>query len=80
MSLSKYIDRIKTIHSQIERENTGPSDVFASHVGISRSLLMEHLREMRETFGAKIDYCRKRRTFHYRMTFKLQIKILRETD
>jgi hypothetical protein len=75
MSLFKYIERIKAIHRYIERENTGTSTEFARQLGISRSLLMEHLREMRETFNAPIDFCRARHSFYYKKPFSLTIEI-----
>lgn len=75
MSLFKYIFRIKTIHQMIESEKTGPSEVFAYKLGVSRSVLMEHLREMREELNAPIKYCRKRETFYYQESFKLSIVI-----
>lgn len=73
MSLFKYIDRVKTIHKLIEAEKTGTSDEFAARVHISRSLLMEHLRELRDSFNAPITYCRRRKTFYYKSQFKFQI-------
>lgn len=75
MSLFKYIERAKAIHGLIEKENTGSSDEFARRVGISRSLLMEHLREMRETYNAPIDFCRARHSFYYKKPFSLNIQI-----
>ena len=78
MSLFKYIDRTKAIHQLIESEKTGSSHEFANRIGISRSLLMEHLREMREDMKAPIDYSRKRETFYYKGKFKLSIIISAE--
>jgi hypothetical protein len=75
MSLFKYIDRVKTIHKLIEAERTGTSDEFAARVHISRSLLMEHLRELREVYNAPINYCRKRQTFYYSSTFRFKVEI-----
>jgi hypothetical protein len=75
MSLFKYIERAKAIHCLIEKENTGSSDEFARRVGISRSLLMEHLREMREIYNAPIDFCRVRHSFYYRKPFSINIQI-----
>ncbi|MCA6366412.1 MAG: hypothetical protein IM631_21415 [Cytophagales bacterium] len=75
MSLFKYIERIKTIHHLIEKESTGSSIEFAKNVGISRSLLMEHIKEMRETFHAPIEFCRIRQSFYYKESFLLNIEI-----
>lgn len=80
MSLFKYIDRVKSIHQLIEKENTGTSSEFAARLNISRSLLMEHLREMREAFNAPIDFCRKRQTFYYKSSFKFNILITSEME
>jgi len=80
MSLFKYINRIQTIHEFIERERTGTSEEFAHRIGISRSLLMEHLRELRQEFGAPIYFCRKRHTFYYHSAFCLKILITSEMD
>lgn len=76
MSLFKYIDRIKAIHNLIEKEKTGTSDEFAKRLGISRSLLMEHLKEMRETFNAPIEFCRARHSFYYKTPFSINIQIV----
>lgn len=78
MSLFKYIERTKAIHKLIESEKTGPSHEFANRLGISRSLLMEHLREMREDLNAPIGYCRKRETFYYIHSFKFRVVISAE--
>ncbi|HEY0740625.1 MAG TPA: hypothetical protein VGD40_04150 [Chryseosolibacter sp.] len=80
MSLFKYIDRVKTIHKLIEAERTGTSDEFAARVHISRSLLMEHLRELREVYNAPINYCRRRQTFYYSSAFRLRVDITAEID
>jgi hypothetical protein len=80
MSLFKYIDRIKSIHHLIEKAGTGTSDEFAIRIGISRSLLMEHLRELRETFDAPIVYCRRRQTFYYKKPFRLSVSISSEME
>ncbi|MFZ2907501.1 MAG: hypothetical protein WAZ98_14950 [Cyclobacteriaceae bacterium] len=78
MSLFKYIERTKAIHQLIEAEKTGSSHEFANRIGISRSLLMEHLREMREDLNAPIGYCRKRETFYYNRSFKFSVVISAE--
>ena len=80
MSLFKYIERIKAIHYFIEKENTGSSIEFAKRVGISRSLLMEHVKELRETFHAPIEFCRVRQSFYYKKPFSLNIEITTELN
>lgn len=72
MSLLKFITRIQRIDSLIRKECTGPSDEFASKVGISRSMLMDNLREMRE-LGAQIEYCPRRKSYFYEGSFELVI-------
>jgi hypothetical protein len=80
MSFFKYIERLKLIHSYLEKGQTGNGDEFAKKVGISRSVLMEHIQELRETFNAPIDFSRKERTFFYTSPFKLTIEITNELD
>lgn len=80
MSLFKYIERAKTIHKLIESEKTGTSHEFANRLGISRSLLMEHLHEMREDLNAPIEYCRKRETFYYNGSFTFNVVISAEME
>lgn len=75
MSLFKYIERVKAIHYHIETEGTGTSEEFADRLQISRSTLMDHLRELREVYNAPIAYCRRRRTFYYSEVFGLSITI-----
>lgn len=72
MSLLKFIDRLTRIDWMIRREATGPSEEFARKLGISRSMLMENLREMKE-LGAEVCYCAHRRTYYYKNTFELII-------
>lgn len=48
----------------IRMKATGTSFEFADRLGISRSKLMEHLREMRE-WGAEIAYDHYRGTYYY---------------
>ena len=80
MSLLKYIQRVKTIHELIEKEKTGTSKAFSEKLGISRSILMEHLREFREDFKAPVFYCRKRQTFYYGSPYRLSILINAEME
>jgi len=75
MSLFKYVIRLKIIHELIEKEQTGSSREFARKIGISRSVLMESLREMREDMGAPIGYCRRRETFYYNKPFTFDLII-----
>jgi len=72
MSLLKSIERLKRIDYFLKKESTGPSEEFAEKIGISRSMLMENLREMRD-LGAKLDYCPSRRSYVYMNDFTLII-------
>jgi len=51
---------------------TGTSGQFARKLGISRSMLMENLREMKN-LGAAICFCPHRRTYFYTSEFGLLI-------
>ena len=64
MSLLRSIERLKRMDDLIKKEMTGPSKEFAEKLGISRSMLMENLHEMKE-LGAGIEYCYFRRSYHY---------------
>ena len=72
MSLLKYIYRLKRMDDLIRRKATGDSDEFAKKIGISRSVLMENLREMRQ-LGASIAYCQIRNSYQYIDEFDLII-------
>jgi hypothetical protein len=72
MSLLKSIDRLKRIDTMIRRQATGTSDEFAKKLGISRSMLMENMREMKD-LGAAICFCPHRRTYFYTTDFGLLI-------
>jgi predicted DNA-binding transcriptional regulator YafY len=70
MSLLKSIERLKRMDYFIRMEATGTSDEFAEKIGISRSTIMENLREMKE-LGAKLNYCHRRRSYYYENEFRL---------
>lgn len=70
MSFTKYIERLKRMDQLIRLKATGDSKVFANKLGISRSMLMEYLREMRD-LGAEIEYCRYSRRYYYANNCKL---------
>jgi hypothetical protein len=55
MSLIKYIERLKHMDDLISRRATGPPDEFAQKLGISKSMLMINLMEMKK-LGAPIKY------------------------
>jgi hypothetical protein len=55
MSLLKYIKRLKRMDDLIRRKATGTPEEFAHKLGISRSQLLYHLKELRE-LDAPIEY------------------------
>lgn len=56
----------------IKKEATGTSKEFAKKLGISRSMLMENLNEMKE-LGAEIAFCSFRRSYYYTNRFSVVI-------
>jgi len=56
----------------IRRKATGTPEEFATKLGLGKSVLMEELSELRE-LGAKIAYCRERRSYYYEQSFLLMI-------
>lgn len=56
----------------IKGQVTGNAEEFASKIGISRSMLMENIHEMKE-LGADIHYCVQRRSYFYANEFSLII-------
>jgi predicted DNA-binding transcriptional regulator YafY len=76
MSLLKYLERAKRMDDLIRRRATGNADEFARKLGISRSVLMEHIRDLKE-MGAPIKFCEFTRGYYYAMeyTFMLGKKV-----
>lgn len=72
MSLLKYIERIKRLDDLIRRSSTGDSREFSKKMGLSRTVLMENIRDMRQ-LGAPISYCKIRNTYYYSEDFELKI-------
>ena len=70
MSLLKYLDRAKRIDDLIRRKATGNAQEFAHKLGISRSVLMEHLGDLRE-LGAPIRFSNIVRSYYYENEFDL---------
>lgn len=64
MAVVRYLDRLKYIDYLISRKATGNQAAFAHKVNISKSLLKEYLRDMKD-LGFPICYCRKRGTYYY---------------
>lgn len=72
MSLFKSIERLKRIDYFLRSESTGTAEEFGEKLGLSRSMLMENLREMRD-LGAELEYCPRRRSYVYKNDFSLII-------
>jgi hypothetical protein len=68
MSLLKYLERAKRIDDLIRRKATGGAEEFSHKMGISRSVLMEHLRDMK-ALGAPIRFCETRNSYYYEKEF-----------
>lgn len=64
MSILKYIDRAKRMDDLIRRKATGSADEFASKLGVSRSILMENLQDLKE-LGAPIYYSEAHKSYCY---------------
>ncbi len=64
MSLFKYIDRLKRMDDLIRRKATGSTEEFSQKLNISRSQLLQDLKEMKE-LGAPVDYCHTSRSYLY---------------
>lgn len=64
MSLTKYINRIDQIDQLIRMKATGNPENFAEKLRLSKSMLMENLKELKE-LGAPIAYCSYRCTYYY---------------
>ncbi len=64
MSFIKYLDRIQRMDRLIRMKATGTTNEFAEKIGICRSVLLEHVREMK-SLGAPIVYCRYQETYYY---------------
>ena len=75
MSLLKSVERLKRIDYFIKNESTGISEEFAKKIGISRSMLMENLQEMKD-LGADIVFCQYKRSYHYTNNFSIVIGAL----
>ncbi|HEX2845866.1 MAG TPA: hypothetical protein VHN59_04920 [Chitinophagaceae bacterium] len=64
MSLLRYIRKMQQLDGFIKRKSTGNQLSFAEKTGMSKSMLNEYLKEMKE-LGFPIKYCRKRNSYFY---------------
>ncbi len=72
MGILKYIERLKRMDDLIRRNATGTSNDFAKKLGISRSVLMDNIRDLRE-LGANVGYSHFKKSYFYEKEFKLII-------
>jgi hypothetical protein len=59
----------------IRRKATGSPDEFAEKLGLRKSVLMQELLELKE-LGAKVNYCRIRKSYYYEQDFVVRIETL----
>jgi predicted DNA-binding transcriptional regulator YafY len=72
MNLIDSVERLKKMDALIKRRDTGTSKEFAQKIGISRSMLMHNLCEMK-ALGAEISFCSYRRSYCYDNDFSIVI-------
>lgn len=75
MSSLKYFERLERMDQLIRLKATGTAEEFAKKLSISRSVLMDHLRELRK-LGATIEYSSYRRSYYYTKDSRLFIGFL----
>jgi len=68
MSILKYGNRMKRIDYFIRAKATGPPMEFSKKLCVSRSQLLQDIREMRE-LGLPIKYCHQIRSYIYEFDF-----------
>lgn len=73
MSILKYLERARRMDDLIRRKATGNAEEFAKKLGISRSVLMDHLRDLRD-LGAPIQYDETSHCYYYAEEFSLFIR------
>ncbi len=64
MSLLKYVARVKRMDDLIRRKATGTPDEFAQRLGISKSMLMLNLMELKQ-LGAPVKFSHIEQTYYY---------------
>src|SRR5690606_469039 len=83
MGIHKYYKRLQLIDYYIHKLTTGNLDAFARKMRISKSMLSEYIREMKE-MGFSIDFCRQRNSYYYyeegRMVDKLFDSVVRISE
>lgn len=76
MKLFEFIDRLQTIHKQVEQQKTGTPEEFAKRLGIKRSTLYSIIEELKSK-DIPIAYSRQLRSFYYErpITFNIGYSI-----
>lgn len=71
---------VAKIHALILSEQTGPSEIFAAKLDISRATLFNYLSYLKEDMQAPIEFDEQRKTYYYtyKTRFFLSEKILRK--
>jgi len=64
MAILRYLAKMHYIDNLIRRKATGNQKEFARKLGISRSMLNEYIKEMKE-LGFPIGFSRKKNTYYY---------------
>ncbi|WP_142683043.1 hypothetical protein [Chitinophaga polysaccharea] len=70
MSIIRYFKKIQFIDILIRRKSTGNQTDFARKANMSKSMLKEYLKEMKE-LGFPINFCKKRQTYYYEENGKM---------
>ena len=73
MCLLKYIERLKRMDNLIYKKATGTPEEFSEKLGISKSMLMIHLKELK-TLGASVEYNSFRKTYFYSEGCRLKVE------
>ena len=83
MSLIRYIQKLQLLDKLISRKSTGNQISFCKKTNMSRSLLNNYIKEMKE-LGFPIEYDKKRQTYYYseegRLTPNLFIQEIGRTE
>jgi DNA-binding IclR family transcriptional regulator len=64
MSIIRYFRKVQYIDSLISKKATGDQAELARKTHMSKSMLKEYLKEMKE-LGFPINFCKQRKTYYY---------------
>ena len=80
MALLKYIERMKRMDRLIRMKATGSPNQFAEKMGLCKSVLLDHIKEMKN-MGAPIEFDRNLNSYVYGKNVKLSINyILQDSE